>query len=600
MRRAFTVSLSLLLTCLLVIAAVPTSMAQENEPLSWEIAYDHSPNYSFPPPDHLPEYLGIKRTDLTAEAKLDISLELIPDAEAKLTATLTVGDQEVKFSGQGSFGRYEQTPLQHGTFDVETEVGVAGKLYLQTYPNNNERLARLIFGEGTTMPATINFGEDYGNMYAIISQRNAYVKTLAKLPSSYELDGQPLTFEPGPYIADNQVLVPLRPLLQALGATVGWDKSSKSITASKGDISLHISVPNQTLQINSSKQQPLTVQQPDGASTFVLLEPVAEALGATVISRNDGSVCLFSRERTLQEQGTFQVIFAGGQNIILQNDTNRPYDLSDWALTYLDRLAETPSLHDFRFPETFVLLPGEQVQVLVEPPAEPDGKRIFAWEYDADRGPGTQQIRIFDLTPGRENISISSRESDFYLGNWRLVNSAGKPAYNLPSVWVPRGMSAGVYGSPGASTHPLELRWPNLPAIEAAYAEQQEKLAISDREFIEGFGPVYLPVAKKLGLNPDDYFIYPSVSMYTQFDTGDMEPFDGNSAASSSLQFAEWRLTRSKVESGDTIAAYLINKDGQEAYIAMIKKDGSYVAYHLELVIDAGYYTWVYEQVLPE
>lgn len=54
------------------------------------------------------------------------------------------------------------------------------------------------------------------------------------------------------------------------------------------------------------------------------------------------------------------------------------------------------------------------------------------------------------------------------------------------------------------------------------------------------------------------------------------------------------------METGDIMPAYLINKSGQEAYIAIIKSDGTYIAYHLELVIDEGYYTWVYEQVLPE
>lgn len=198
MQRFCRVSLALLLTCLLALTAPPLNWARAEANLTWEMFYDYSPNQSFPPPAHLPTYLGINRSDLTADSLLSISLKLAEDSQAELTATLTVGEQKIHLSGQGSFGYLEQTPLQQGKFEIETEAGVAGQLYLQTYPKQNDCLARLIFGEGTTMPVQINFGEDFGNMYAIISQRNAYVKTLAKLPSGYELDGQQLTLAPAP------------------------------------------------------------------------------------------------------------------------------------------------------------------------------------------------------------------------------------------------------------------------------------------------------------------------------------------------------------------------------------------------------------------
>lgn len=599
MRRVFRVSLSLLLTCLLILAAVPTSMAQVDEQLSWEIPYDYSPNYSFPPPDHLPKYLGINRTDLTAEVMLAVSLQMGVGDAAQLSATLTVDEQTIKLSGQGSYGRYEQTPLRHGTFDVETETGIAGKLYLQVYPNANERMAILAFGEGTTEPVSITFGDDYGNLAAIAVQWSDYAKTLAKLPSGYELDGLPLALKPAPYIANNQVLVPLRPLLQALGATVSWDAASQTIKAHKGNTRLQLSVPNQTLQVNDTKPQPLTIAQPAGGSTFCPLEPLAKALGATVINRRDTTVSLISQEQTQKEQGIFQIIFVAGQNVILQNDTNRPYDLSEWNLTYYDPFAETGPMQEFRFPQNFILKPGEQVQVSADLATEPDNKHAFAWEYDQDRGPGKLRIMIRLPELGRESISISNSGSDQYVGNWRLV-AAGKPALNLPSIWLPQNQALGVNGSPGKPSSPNELRWPNLPAIEKAYEEQQARGAESARGFTEKARQNYLPVAETLNLDMDEYLVYSTVGMFEQFNTGDIEPFDGNAAASRSLQYADWRLTRPLLETGDTVPAYIINRNGQEAYIALIKRDGTYIAYDLELVIDDGYYTWIYEQVLPE
>lgn len=600
MRRVFRVSLSLLLTCLLLLTATPNLMAQVDEQLSWEIPYQYSPNNSFPPPDHLPTYLGINRTDLSAEAMLAISLEKGAADAAQISATLTVGEQVIELSGQGTYGRYEQTPLQHGTFDVETEAGVAGKLYLQVYPNANECAAILAFGEGTAEPASIAFGDAYGNIVAIATQWNDYAKTLVKLPKAYELDGQPLMLEPAPYIADNQVLVPLRPLLRALGATVSWDAGNQAIKARKGDISLQLSLPNQTLKVNGNKPQPLTIAQPEGGSSFCPLEPLAEALGATVVDRRDTTVSLISQEQTQKEQGIFQITFVAGQNVILQNDTNRPYDLSEWNLSYYDPFAETGPMQEFRFPHKFVLKPGEQVQVAAGLATEPDNKHVFAWEYDQNRGPGKLRMTITALEPGRESISISNGGPDLYVGNWRLVNAAGKPAFDLPSVWLPQNQMLGVNGSPGKPSGPYELRWPNLPAIDKAYEEKQAQQAESARESAEKVRQGYLPVMEALDLDMDDYIVYSTVGMFEQFNTGDLEPFGGNAAASRSLQYADWRLTRPLLEMGDTVPAYIINRNGQEAYIALIKRDGTYIAYHLELVIDDGYYTWIYDQVLPE
>ncbi|NLW18030.1 MAG: hypothetical protein GX033_10420 [Firmicutes bacterium] len=327
---------------------------------------------------------------------------------------------------------------------------------------------------------------------------------------------------------------------------------------------------------------------------------MAEALGATVIKRADGIVSLISHEQAQKETGIFQVIFVAPDNLIFQNDTNRPYDLSEWALTYYDPYAESGPLQEFRFPVGFILQPGEQVQVAAKLDVEPDNENIFAWQYDPARGPGQLQIRVMSLQPGSESISIASLENDFYVGNWRLVSAAGKPAFDLPSVWIPKGSSIGINGRPGEPTSPFELRWPNLPAIEQAYAEEKARQVESDRRFFEVVRQDYLFVLEALSLNEDDYLIYPTMRTYEQFNTGDIEPFNGNSAASRSLMYCEWRLTRQLPEPGDKLPAYIINSNGQVAYLAPIRQAGSFVAHHLGLLIDEGYYIWLDQPVQAE
>lgn len=600
MRRLSRVSLAVLLTYILVLVALPRTGALATTDLTWEIPYKYSSSATYPLPDYLPQYLGVSRSDLSSTTKLSISLEMVAEDDAQVTASLEVGEQTINLSGRGFFGRFEQTPLQRGLFDIETDAGVAGKLFLHVYPKNNERLVRLTFGEGTTQPETITFGGEYGNIESIVAQWNDYVRRQAKLPSGYELDGRPITLEPAPYIASNQVLVPVRPLLQALGANVNWDGTTQTIIARKGNTVLHLSVRNQTLRVNDSSPKSLVIARGEGGSTFCPLEPLAEALSATVISRNDGRVSLISQEYTNREKGIFQIVFVAPDNLILQNDTNRSYDLSEWALTYYDPYAESGPLQEFRFPADFVLQPGQQVQVAASLDIEPDNRHVFAWQPNPERGPGQLQIRILALEPGSESISVASLENDFYVGNWRLVNAAGKPAFDLPSVWIPKGSSIGINGKPGEPTSPFELRWPNLPAIEDAYAEELARQAESDRQFFAAVRQDYLSVLEALNLNEENYLIYPTMRTYELFNTGEIEPFNGNAAASRSLMYCEWRLTRSLPETGDKLPVYIINRNGEEAYLALIRQDGSFVAYHLEFAMDEGYCAWLDRPVLQE
>ena len=60
----------------------------------------------------------------------------------------------------------------------------------------------------------------------------------------------------------------------------------------------------------------------------------------------------------------------------------------------------------------------------------------------------------------------------------------------------------------------------------------------------------------------------------------------------------EWRLTRSLPETGDKLPVYIINRNGEEAYLALIRQDGSFVAYHLEFAMDEGYCAWLDRPVL--
>lgn len=59
------------------------------------------------------------------------------------------------------------------------------------------------------------------------------------------MDNTVMTFdasEAAPFIEDNRVLVPMRKIFEAQGATVSWDEATQTVTGVKGDVTLKLTV----------------------------------------------------------------------------------------------------------------------------------------------------------------------------------------------------------------------------------------------------------------------------------------------------------------------------------------------------------------------
>lgn len=90
-------------------------------------------------------------------------------------------------------------------------------------------------------------------------------------------------------------LVPMRPIFEAYGMTVEWDNTTKTVTATKGDIKIMLTNNSFEGYVNGSKvaltQAPSL--EPDRNIFFVNLRFISEALGAQVTwnkTVNDASV----------------------------------------------------------------------------------------------------------------------------------------------------------------------------------------------------------------------------------------------------------------------------------------------------------------------
>ncbi|MDD4402701.1 MAG: stalk domain-containing protein, partial [Desulfitobacteriaceae bacterium] len=96
------------------------------------------------------------------------------------------------------------------------------------------------------------------------------------------LDGNMLEFDQPPIIEDGRTLAPLRAIFEALGADVGWDGETSTVTAQKDQVEIELQIGSKAAYINN---QPVELDVPGrivNDRTLVPLRFVSEALGARV------------------------------------------------------------------------------------------------------------------------------------------------------------------------------------------------------------------------------------------------------------------------------------------------------------------------------
>ena len=96
------------------------------------------------------------------------------------------------------------------------------------------------------------------------------------------VNGQALNFDQPPVMENGRALVPLRAIFEALGAEVGWDSDTQTVTAMKDDIVITLQIGSNILYKNEEK---ITLDVPaktEGGRTLVPTRAVAESFGASV------------------------------------------------------------------------------------------------------------------------------------------------------------------------------------------------------------------------------------------------------------------------------------------------------------------------------
>lgn len=100
---------------------------------------------------------------------------------------------------------------------------------------------------------------------------------------SVTVDGDPVQFATiGPRMVGGRVLVPLRGVMEKIGAFVEWTAATRTVTASKGDIDLSLRIGDRTAIVNGRTVSLDVPGQIISGTTMVPLRFMGEALGADV------------------------------------------------------------------------------------------------------------------------------------------------------------------------------------------------------------------------------------------------------------------------------------------------------------------------------
>ena len=110
----------------------------------------------------------------------------------------------------------------------------------------------------------------------------AHVNVSATKPISVELDANKLEFDAPPVNINDRVLVPVRAIFEAMGATVLWDANSKTVTSTLGETTVVMTIDKASMTVNGEVKTLDVAPTIISERTMVPARAVAESFGATV------------------------------------------------------------------------------------------------------------------------------------------------------------------------------------------------------------------------------------------------------------------------------------------------------------------------------
>jgi hypothetical protein len=179
------------------------------------------------------------------------------------------------------------------------------------------------------------------------------------------LDGKTLTFDVAPINDNGRILVPLRAIFEAMGATVEWDANTSTATAVKGDTKVVLTIGSLEPTINGVVKKLDVPAKIVENRTLAPLRFVCEAFGGTVT----------------WDANTKTASITSGGSAPATPSASGPADLVKKSIA-----AFAPVTATMDFKGTVKGTPYGDIAVAIKGPAKIDASKAASSTFNADNG----------------------------------------------------------------------------------------------------------------------------------------------------------------------------------------------------------------------
>jgi hypothetical protein len=161
------------------------------------------------------------------------------------------------------------------------------------------------------------------------------------------LDGTELNFDVAPRIYEGRTLLPLRGIFEALGLTVYWDGSTKTITGFSGDTIIMLKIDDYVATVNGEQRFLDVPPKIINARTLVPARFIAESLGMDVMWQEIEKTVVITSNKNIKsdnEETITTIEMTLYEKESLSNALEKLYTYSMDTIGYLEYLKKEVSL----------------------------------------------------------------------------------------------------------------------------------------------------------------------------------------------------------------------------------------------------------------
>ena len=223
------------------------------------------------------EEFNKKYEELVMGSEYNDGLKLVRGEDGMSFSYVDINNNEVAFGfrGQGASFSYNLGILRDAYGGMNMDTG--------EYDNFTTTLSKVMTDNTAyTFEAAFTDFNDMG--YAMMEKDNKYYIIKLKKGDIITVmyNGEKINFDQIPVIENGRTLVPLRAIFEKIGATVDWNGDTQTVTATKDDTSVSLTI-NNTVAIKNGEEITLDVPAKIiGGRTLVPVRFVSDCFGVAV------------------------------------------------------------------------------------------------------------------------------------------------------------------------------------------------------------------------------------------------------------------------------------------------------------------------------